>query len=73
MMRKLRNGCVPHVTFCCLISCLFALLIMYFFVCSGFNVINVKLGNTKYVPCLMVEEMMVDKLNTLALTATLKR
>jgi hypothetical protein len=36
-------------------------------------VINVKLGSTKYVPCLMEEEMMVDKPNTLALTATLKR
>lgn len=41
--------------------------------CSGFNVINVKLGNTKFVPYLMVEEMMADKLNTLALTATFKR
>lgn len=40
---------------------------------SGFNVISVKLGNTKFVPCLMVEEMMVDKLNTHALIATLKK
>ena len=32
-----------------------------------------KHGNIKFVPYLMVEEMMVDKLNILALTAIFKR
>lgn len=50
----------------------FVLLTIYF-ICSGFNVINVKHGNIKFVPYLMVEEMMVDKLNTLALTAIFKK
>lgn len=36
---------------------------------SGFNVTSVKLGNIKFVPCLMVEGMMVDKLNIPALIA----
>lgn len=40
---------------------------------SGSNVTNVKLGNIKYVLCLMAEEMMVGKLNTLALIAISKR
>ena len=50
----------------------FVLLTIYF-ICSGFNVINVKHGNIKFVPYLMVEEMIVDKLNTLALTAIFKK
>lgn len=42
-------------------------------ICSGFNVISVKRGNIKFVLYLMVEEMMVDKLNTLAQIAIYKR
>ena len=50
----------------------FVLLTIYF-IYSGFNVINVKHGNIKFVLYLMVEEMMVDKLNILALTAIFKK
>jgi hypothetical protein len=42
-------------------------------ICSGFNVISVKLGNIKFVLYLMVEETMVGKLNTLAQIAIYKR
>ncbi|KAF2309185.1 hypothetical protein GH714_001109 [Hevea brasiliensis] len=40
---------------------------------GGFNVINVKPGNIKFVLYLMVEEMMVGKLNIPALIATYQR
>lgn len=63
---------VPYVSFGC--SAKFFCFINHLFsVCSGFNVINVKHGNIKFVLYLMAEEMMVDKLNILALTAIFKR
>lgn len=43
----------------------------FIFSFSGSNVINVNVGNIKYVHCLMEEEMIVGKLNILAPTATL--
>lgn len=58
-----------NVAWLCLIISNLSHLYFYY---SGCNVINVNLGNTKYVLFLMVEEMMA-KQNILALIAVWRR
>jgi hypothetical protein len=65
-----RLSVVLHLSFCYLALSNNHLQFTLSCLCSGFNVTNVKLGNTKYVHYLMVEGMMVGKLNILALIAT---